>query len=76
MKSDFVTMFAHELKSPLTLVEQMICAVQVGCEHEQSATHQSYIYVQSTPEEGTTFTLSFPLVQENGTSIKNEYICI
>jgi signal transduction histidine kinase len=41
---------------------------------EVVATHQGYIDVQSTPEVGTTFTLSFPLVQENGTSIKNEYI--
>ncbi len=34
MKSDFVAMVAHELKSPLASVEQMIYALQVGCEHE------------------------------------------
>ena len=34
MKSDFVAMVAHELKSPLASVEQMIYAVQVGCEYE------------------------------------------
>ena len=38
MKSDFVAMVAHELKAPLASVEQMIYAVQVGCEHEQQAT--------------------------------------
>ena len=37
MKSDFVAMVAHELKSPLASVEQMIYAVQVGCEHEQTS---------------------------------------
>lgn len=37
MKSDFVAMVAHELKSPLASVEQMIYAVQVGCEHEQNS---------------------------------------
>lgn len=36
MKSDFVAMVAHELKSPLASVEQMIYAVQVGCEHEKT----------------------------------------
>jgi len=34
MKSDFVAMVAHELKSPLASVEQMIYALQVGCEYE------------------------------------------
>ena len=34
MKSDFVAMVAHELKSPLASVEQMIYAIQVGCKHE------------------------------------------
>jgi len=37
MKSDFVAMVAHELKSPLASVEQMIYALQVGCEHEASS---------------------------------------
>ncbi|SDO67450.1 hybrid sensor histidine kinase/response regulator [Desulforhopalus singaporensis] len=40
MKSDFVAMVAHELKSPLASVEQMIYALQVGCEYEaQSSCH-------------------------------------
>jgi two-component system phosphate regulon sensor histidine kinase PhoR len=34
MKSQFVAMVAHELKAPLASVEQMIYALQVGCEHE------------------------------------------
>lgn len=34
MKSDFVAMVAHELKSPLASVEQMIYALQVGCQYE------------------------------------------
>lgn len=34
MKSDFVAMVAHELKSPLASVEQMIYALQIGCEYE------------------------------------------
>lgn len=34
MKSEFVAMVAHELKSPLASVEQMIYALQVGCEYE------------------------------------------
>lgn len=37
MKSDFVAMVAHELKSPLASVEQMIYALQVGCEHEATS---------------------------------------
>jgi two-component system phosphate regulon sensor histidine kinase PhoR len=37
MKSDFVAMVAHELKSPLASVEQMIYALQVGCEHEAAS---------------------------------------
>ncbi len=34
MKSDFVAMVAHELKSPLASIEQMVYALQVGCEYE------------------------------------------
>lgn len=34
MKSDFVAMVAHELKSPLASIEQMIYALQTDCEHE------------------------------------------
>lgn len=37
MKSDFVAMVAHELKSPLASVEQMIYALRVGCEHEATS---------------------------------------
>ncbi len=37
MKSDFVAMVAHELKSPLASVEQMIYALQVGCPHEAAS---------------------------------------
>ena len=37
MKSDFVAMVAHELKSPLASVEQMIYALQVGCVHEATS---------------------------------------
>lgn len=35
MKSDFVAMVAHELKSPLASIEQMIYALQTDCEHEK-----------------------------------------
>jgi signal transduction histidine kinase len=31
--------------------------------------HQGYIDVQSTPEVGTTFTLSFPLAQVSGAAV-------
>lgn len=34
MKSDFVAMVAHELKSPLASIEQMIYALQADCEYE------------------------------------------
>lgn len=34
MKSDFVAMVAHELKSPLASIEQMIYALQTDCEYE------------------------------------------
>ncbi len=37
MKSEFVAMVAHELKSPLASVEQMIYALQVGCKHEAAS---------------------------------------
>ncbi len=37
MKSDFVAMVAHELKSPLASVEQMIYALQVGCKYEAAS---------------------------------------
>ncbi len=36
MKSDFVAMVAHELKSPLASIEQMIYALQIDCKHEQA----------------------------------------
>ncbi len=34
MKSNFVAMVAHELKSPLASIEQMIYALQIDCKHE------------------------------------------
>jgi PAS domain S-box-containing protein len=34
MKSDFVAMVAHELKSPLASIEQMIYALRSDCEYE------------------------------------------
>ncbi len=34
MKSEFVAMVAHELKSPLASIEQMIYALQIDCKHE------------------------------------------
>lgn len=34
IKSDFVAMVAHELKSPLASIEQMIYALQVDCQYE------------------------------------------
>jgi len=37
MKSEFVAMVAHELKSPLASVEQMIYALQVGCKYEAAS---------------------------------------
>jgi signal transduction histidine kinase len=36
MKSDFVAMVAHELKSPLASIEQMIYALQSNCEYEEA----------------------------------------
>ena len=36
MNSDFVAMVAHELKSPLASIEQMIYALQVNCDLDQA----------------------------------------
>ncbi len=36
MKSEFVAMVAHELKSPLASIEQMIYALQINCKHEEA----------------------------------------
>ena len=36
MTSDFVAMVAHELKSPLASIEQMIYALQINCEYEEA----------------------------------------